>query len=145
MRYGGVEDRVHALLEQRALGPDALRVIDNLLEHGSPAPPATPRLVRELLARPLDAVDAARLFREVVPPALFSIERNSGDAALDAYIAELAEAQRLLRAGIQPLDDDALLRALSEGLPSSAQLLALGDVRVEQANALFIEATARFA
>lgn len=148
MRYGGLEDRVHAVLEQRALGPDALRVIDNLLEHGSSAPPATPRLVRELLARPLDAADAARIFREAVPPSLAGLERAPAgpfEDLLKEYLAELAEAQRLLRAGIRPWDDDALLRALAEGLPSSAHLLALGDVRIEQANALFIEATARFA
>ena len=145
MRYGGLESRVHAVLEQRALGPDALRVIDNLLEHGRPAPPATPRLVRELLARPLDAIDAERIFRAAVPPALLSIERHPGGEALATYIADLAEAQRLLRAATRPFDDEALLRALSEGLPSSAQLLAIGEVRVEQATSLFVEATARFA
>ena len=145
LRYGGIENRVHAVLEQRALGPDALRVIDNLLEHGSPTPPATPPLVRELLARPLEAADAARIFRAAVPPALISMERKPGNPPLDAYIAELAEAQRLLRAGTQPFDDEALLRALSEGLPPSALLVAIGEVRIEQASALFVEATARFA
>ena len=145
MRYGGLESRVHAVLEQRALGPDALRVIDNLLDHGSPPPPATPHLVRELLGRPLEAVDAQRIFRESVPPALYSLERAPGAAALETYIAELAEAQRLLRAATQPFDDEALLRALAEGLPSSAQLLAIGAPRVEQATSLFVEATARFA
>ena len=145
MRHGGVENRVNAVLDERALGPDALRVIGNLLEHGSPAPPATPRLVRELLERPLEAIDAARIFRASVPPALLSLDRDPGDEALETYIADLAQAQRLLRAGLHPFDDEALLRSLSEGLPASAQLLSLADVRIEQASALFVEATARFA
>jgi hypothetical protein len=149
IRYGALDSRVGAALERRGVGPDGLRVIDNLLEHGGPAPPATPRLVRELLAQPLEAADAERIFRESVPPALAatgkSPDREPFDTLLQAYIAELAEAQRLLRAGTRPFDDEALARELAAGLPSSAQLLAVGEARIGQASALFVESTVRFA
>lgn len=143
-----LEDRVAAVLERRGLGTDALGVIDNLLRHGPPTPPAAPALVLELLARPLEAVDASRIFRATVPASLLGLEERASGVAFDdllkTYLAELAEAQRLLRAATRPFDDEALLRELSAGRPSSA-LLALADMRVDRANALFIDATARFA
>ncbi|HZM34957.1 MAG TPA: hypothetical protein VFC18_10735, partial [Burkholderiales bacterium] len=61
---------VAAELARQALGPDALLLVDNVLRHEAPAPRAAPALVRELLARPLDAADAASLFRRTVPEAL---------------------------------------------------------------------------
>jgi len=144
-----LENRVAAVLERRGLGSDALRVIDNLLRHGPPAPPAAPPLVLELLARPLDAADASRIFHELVPGSLVTLQaapsKDSFEDLLKAYLDELAGAQRMLRATTRAFDDEALLRELSAGLPSSAQLLPLADLRVDRANALFIDATVRFA
>lgn len=150
-----LESRVAAVLERRGLGPDALLVIDNLLRYGPQPPPAAPPLVLELLARPLDALDASRIFDAAVPTALASTDRKrlpaealSGDA-LKTYLADLAEAQGMLRSGLRRFDDQALLRALESGLPLSADLLPLADsvdiARVQHANRLFIEATLRFA
>lgn len=149
-----LDKRVAAVLERRALGADALLVIDNLLRHGPPAPRATPALVRKLLARPLDAADAAALFRRTVPQALAALAspadgRDSFDHLLKAYLEELAEAQRLLRAASAELPEEPILRALEQGLPFPRELLAIADAvdtaQLERANLLFIDATARFA
>lgn len=149
------ESRVAAVLERRGLGPDALLVIDNLLRHGPPPPPAAPPLVRKLLARPLDALDASAIFAAAVPAALASIDRTQippaapFDDLLKQYLGELAEAQRRLRSALRPFDERPLLGELEAGLPSSAGLLALADsvdrALLERANLLFIEATVRFA
>jgi hypothetical protein len=147
-----VESRVAAVLERRGLGPDALLVIDNLLAHGPPPPPAAPPLVLGLLARPSAAADAGAIFEKVVPASLASLHESPSGVAFDellqAYIAELAQAQRALRAAMRPFDDEPLLRELALGLPSAAQLLAVADAtdqaQLERANLLFIEATARF-
>ncbi len=143
------EGRVAAVLERRGLGIEALSIVDNLLRYGPPPPPAAPPLVLELLAQPLAALDAAGLFARSVPPALAALERRAAalsfDRLLAAYLAQLAEAQRLLREASPPYDDAALLGELAKGLPSAARLLELGDPQVERASALFVEATARFA
>jgi hypothetical protein len=148
------DKRLAAVLEGRALGADALLVIDNLLRHGPPAPRATPALVRELLARPLDAADAAALFRQTVPQALADLASPAAGAAsfddlLKTYLEELAEAQRLLRAASAGLPDEAILRALEQGLPFPRELVAIADAvdtaQLERANRLFVEATIRFA
>lgn len=147
-----LETRVRAALDRTGLGSDALLVVDNLQRHGSPPPPATPAAVVEILSRPLQAADGAALFRRHVPPALHSFDRAGTpapfDALLNAYIRELAQAQRLLREALAPFDDHAILRRLADGLPSANQLLAVADAvdmqRLERANLLFIEATARF-
>jgi hypothetical protein len=150
-----LEARVGAVLERRELGPDALLVMDNLLRHGPPPPPATPPLVLELLGRPLDALDAAAIFDVAVPGALASMDAKRFPAeaqfedAFRQYLAELAEAQRMLRSALRAFDEQPLLNRLETGLPASAELLALADsadlARVQQANVLFIEATVRFA
>lgn len=150
-----LESRVADMLERRGLGPDALLVIDNLLRHGPQPPRAAPPLVLELLARPLEALDAPRIFRAAVPAALASIGRESVppeapfDDLLRQYLAELAEAQRLLRSALRAFDEEPLLRQLEAGLPASAGLLAAADsadpAQLERANLLFIEATVRFA
>lgn len=148
-----LETRIVAALERRGLGRDALSVIDNLLRHGAPPPRAAPPLVLELLSRPLDAADAAALFRRSVPAALGEFDLPAKPAAfetlLKTYIAEFAEAQRLLGAATRPFADAALLAGLAQGLPPPEALLAAGDAvdmaRLEAANRLFIEATARFA
>ena len=144
---------VAAELARQALGPDALLIIDNVVRHESPPPRAAPALVRELLSRPLDAADAAALFRKAVSPPLESLggeKRIPGDfdAALARYIEELALAQRALSAATAKLAARKLEWRFEEGLPSADQLLAVADAidlpGVERANALFVEATAKF-
>src|SRR5262245_33554901 len=147
-----LDKRVRAALDRAGLGSDALLVVDNLLAHGSPPPPAAPRAVVELLSRPIEAADAAALFDRHVPAALHGFDAPAAaapfDALLNAYISELAEAQNLLREAVAPFDDRAILRRLADGLPSANQLLAVAEAvdaqRLERANHLFIEATARF-
>jgi hypothetical protein len=143
-----LEQRVLASLERRTLGTDALLVIDNLLVHGPPAPRATSPLVRELLARPTAAADAERLFQASVPPQLTRLEpaaAGSFDELLKTYLAELAEAQRLLRAATGRRSEELGL----EALPAATQLLAIADevdmAQVRRANELFIRATVGFA
>ena len=149
-----LERRVSAVLERRGLGSDALLVIDNLLRHGPPAPRAASGLALELLARPLAAAEAAEVFRRSVPAALIGFgqeprsAQSSFDELLATYLAELAEAQRMLRSGSKAFDEDTLLRQLAEGLPSSGELLRLADAldmaQLERANLRFIDATVRF-
>jgi hypothetical protein len=152
-QQSSLEGRVAALLEARGLGAEALLVVDNVLRHGPPHPPAAPPLVLELLAQPLAAADAARIFRDSVPASLSALQpsrsADSFDGSLNTYLAQLAEAQGLLRSALRPFDDEPLLRELSAGLPSSARLLALADSvdagQLERANRLFVDATVRFA
>jgi hypothetical protein len=137
-----------AALERRGLGAQALGVIDNLLAHEAPPPRAAPPVVRELLARPAAALDAAGLFARFVPEALFPfashVSDRSFEEALGAYIAELQEAQRRLRASTGPLDAGRILGELREGFAASASLNIRAD-GIEAANRLFVEATGRFA
>ena len=149
---------IAALLTAGGLGPDALQVIDNAVRHEGPPPPHAPAVVRELFARPLDAQDAAALFRRAIPPELIdAVETPAQPApqpfaeALSRYIEELAVAQRLLRDATAkaPVDDAAIVRRLDEGLLSADQLLgvaaAVERVQLLRANAMFVEATVRFA
>ena len=154
--------RVEAILARRGLGPDALLVIDNILRNDGVAPPPfSPPFVRELLARPLAAGNAAALFDRTVPVALRRIAENAavlhvaGDAParlnylLDTYIGELAEAQRILKAARNaPIDARAIIGWLQQELPSRDQMhsvaAAVDPVALDRANALFLEATARF-
>ena len=142
---------VAAELARQALGPDALHIIDNVVRHEAPPPRAAPALVRELLARPLDAADAAAIFRTVVPPGLKNLSPEKTrpfEASLERYIEELAAAQRALRTATRSFDEKALLAQLGNGLPAADQLLALADsidaAGVERANALFLDATLQF-
>ena len=151
--HGTLADQVVADLERRGLGRDALRVIDNLLRHGPPAPRATPALVPELLARPLEALDGAAIFRRSVPAALGMIgertEPRAFDALLESYLEELAKAGQLLRAASKPFDEARVLRQLAAGLPAPDALLSLVDAvdaeALRRANLAFVDATARFA
>jgi len=144
-----LESRVTSVLERRGLGTDALLVVDNLLRHGAPAPRAAPPLVLELLARPLAAVDAARIFRETVPASLVALEPTPSKAwfedLLKTYVDELTEAQRLLRAATREVEED----PFPGGVPSPRDLLAAADAidapRLQRANLAFINATSRFA
>ena len=138
-----LHERVAEVLERRGLGADALLVIDNLLAHGPPAPPATPGLVHELLARPLQAADARRIFETAVPPSLRAA-RPAHSPSLDAILRELAEAQRLLRAAAKPFDDEALRRELPAAVTTSerfvAAVKAVDEAALRRANLRFADA-----
>ena len=147
-----LEAQVNALLERRGLGAEALLVIDNLVRNGPPAPRATPALVRELLARPLDALDAGAVFQRAVPASLASFAPDAPQpfaGLLKSYAEELARAQHALQGATRPFDPESLLRQLREGLPEPGALLALAEAldaeKLRQANRLFIDATVRFA
>jgi hypothetical protein len=148
--------------EERALAArvdaQSLRVIDNILRHEG-APPPAPPMVRELLARPFAAVDAASIFARAVPRALHALAEPAAGRApegpavdirelLEPYLSELAEAQRVLRGAQRgaPVDAAALLRELDQGLPSAARVQEAAHydaVQLERATALFLEANAR--
>ena len=147
-----LEAQVAAQLERRGLGAEALLVIDNLVRNGPPAPRATPALVRELLARPLDALDAGAVFQRAVPASLAGFAPGAPQPfaeLLKAYAEELARAQRTLQGATRPFDEELLLRQVRQGLPAPDGLLALAEAldadELRQANRLFIDATARFA
>ena len=158
----GLGARVDAIFARRGFGADALSVIDNLLRHdGIVPPPFAPSVVRELLARPLAAANAAALFDRTVPPALrrvaaeISAPRASGesparlDDLLSAYVGELAEAQRVLKGeNPSPLDVRGILVELDHQLPDIDQLrhiaTAMDPAVLDRANALFLDATSRF-
>ena len=158
--------RAQAVLARRGLGPDALSVIDNILRHEAQAAPlGSPPLVRELLARPTDAADAATLFYRAVPGALRRLVdeasretqpiRSDGPPVtirglLDVYLGELAEAQALLRStprGSQ-IDAKAILRELGSQLPSRSALRSIAastdQAMLDRATNLFLNATGRF-
>ncbi len=144
--------------EQRALESrveaDALRVIDNVLRHEGPPPPS-PRQVRELLARPFAAADAAAIFERSVPRDLLALAQPAGDGPaveirelLDPYLASLAEAQQVLKGAQRdtPLDAAALLREFEGGLPAAARMheaAQLDAAQIERAIALFLQANVR--
>ncbi len=157
--------RVDAVLARRGLGPDAVSVIDNVIRHASLEPPAAPPMVREVLARPPAAADAAALFERAVPAVLRrwvdgdfpeSALARSAEAAvslrvlLDAYLGELAEAQRMLRSASrgEPIDAQSILREVVHELPSSESMRAIVAAvereTLERATNRFLEATARF-
>src|SRR5436190_5796267 len=146
--------RASAALVERGLGPDALRLIDNVLTHEFTIPPLTPPLVLEVLRNPLTAVDAAMLFDRAVPADLraFADLAPAGgaqpfDSLLDAYIAELANAQAELMAAVGNLDEAGLLRELPTGIASERLIslaAAVDGERLALARRLFLDATARF-
>jgi hypothetical protein len=157
--------RVEAVLVRRGLGVDALSMIDNILRHESPTtPPASLPMVRELLARPPAAADAATVFYRAVPGALRRlVEEVSSEQTprfrgrpapirdlLDAYLGELAEAQRVLRSALREprVDAQALIHGLRQRPASAVELrrIAAGtdQAALERATNLFLNATARF-
>jgi hypothetical protein len=161
-----LKTRVEAILERRGLGPDALSVIDNVIRHDLTPPPAAPPIVRELLADPLAAANAETLFVRAVPGAFRRFVDDLSAAPLqdrgqrpisplrrliDAYLAELAEAQRILRAAArdETLNARALISQLHENLLSANRLneIAAGydHAALRRAASLFLSATARFA
>lgn len=156
--------RVNAVLDRRGLGADALLAIDNIVRHEAPPPPGAHAIVRELLAQPLAAVDAAKLFNRAVPAALRRlaeaaaeeprVSRDSESVQLDAllavYLVELAAAQRLLRQAApgNAVDGPAFVRELARQPPSPVRLRSVAgavDVAlIDSATDLFLGATARF-
>lgn len=138
---------------------DLLAVIDNTLRHEPPPPRTAPPLVRELLARPLAARDAAAIFERVVPrPVVEAASARAPGSAqpferlLSSYVAELALAREELLAatGNAPLDVPALLaEVMANGHPSADRLLqveaATDSDGLAVANERFIAATVRFA
>ena len=157
--------RVQAVLASRGLGPDALSVVENILQHEAQAAPlGSPPLVRELLAQPPDAADAATLFYRTVPGALRRLvdeasrerpARSGGPPVairelLAVYLGELAEAQALLRStprGSQ-IDAQAIIRELGSQLPSRGVLGGIGagtdQAALSRAASMFLNATGRF-
>ena len=156
--------RVDAILERRGLGPDALSVIDNVIRHDGKPPPAAPPIVRELLANPLAAADAASLFDRAMGEwgrsPVFHQVQDRGETGkpgsvpifelLQPYLSELAEAQRILRSAARgdPVDTQALIAELRDNLPSAGRLneIAAGydEPALRRAATLFLDATARF-
>ena len=156
-----LESKITSVLERRGLGQDALGVIDNMLRHDGALPPLVPPLARDLLARPLAALDSAALFDRAVPRELLDLaaamqaQAEPGDSIsarelLQPYLDELAQAQALLRAAAHGRVDTAdLARELDSRLPSAARLAplerSLDLAALERANRRFLAATAKFA
>lgn len=145
---------------------DTLAVVDNTLRHEAPPPRSAPPLTSELLARPLDARDAAAIFDRAVPRPLLEAApafagagvvpaqagTQSFDKLLSAYVAELALAREelMISTGNAPLDVAALLAEIREaGHPSTDRLLQVEAATdrdgLAVANERFISATVRFA
>jgi hypothetical protein len=139
-----------ALILAGCAAPQPLQVIDNILRHEGPPPPA-PAPVRELLAQPLTAPEAGALFARSVPAAITQLAAPAAAAPglpielsvlLDPYIAELAEAQRALRAALPrqvglpaTLPTPDLQREIATRIDASA---------LQRASTLFLAANARF-
>ena len=152
-----LDARVARLLDERGLGAEALSIIGNTLRHEAPPPRAAPQLVVDLLARPLQAVDAAAIFDRVVPRPLLEAasparQAQPFDRLLAAYVAEvgLAREELLVATGNAPLDEPALLAdVLANGHPSADRLLQVAAATdldgLAVANERFILATTRFA
>jgi hypothetical protein len=149
----GLADAVDRALAERRLSGEALGMVDNILSHEAPPPRGTPAVLDSLFKDPLAAADVPALWRRTVPPALeefFDPPPSAAadfDSLLSAYLKDLAEARGLLRAATQPFDEAALARAMQEGLPAEAMpgiATAVDGAKLERANTLFVEATARF-
>ena len=166
MRTALIATRVDAVLMRRHLGRDALAVIDNVIRHETPPPAAAPPVVREILADPLAALDAATLFDRSVPAGLrhlaamapIAIHRTPVAARLSVeltdllapYLRELDEARRTLQSAPAgtAIDGTAIVRSMNQGANPSAALRSMAATAdaamLERATALFIDATARF-
>jgi len=140
-----------SLLLAGCAAPSSLQVIDNVLRHESPPPPAPP-VVLELLARPLTAQDAAAIFGRSVPAALLRLaapvpavagSRVKLHELLEPYLEDLAAAQRALQAAVPPLGE--LPAALPPPEKQREIATMLDPQALQRAAALFLEANARFA
>lgn len=155
-RRDDLDARSREALAERGFGTDILALIDNVLDHEPGPPPRTPRLVGELLSRPLAAADAEALFRRSVPRELALFDDppdRQGAATLDEliaeYVGELVAARALLHAsaGSAAPDAAAIRKLLDNDFEPVAPLVALArtdEPRLRQATARFVRATARF-
>ncbi|HEY6966436.1 MAG TPA: hypothetical protein VI229_03120 [Burkholderiales bacterium] len=155
-----LEARIAAILERRGPGAGSLSLITEIL--GSrPLPPQIPPLVRELLARPGAAADAAAIFERAVPHALSRFAASGPEPValaapvdirelLDPYLRDLAEAQRVLRGALGggEIATELVLEGMRKDLPSSEWLAPLSHgvdaAELQRANDLFLVATLRF-
>lgn len=144
---------VHRALAERQLPVQTLGIVHNLLAHEAPPPPATPPLLDSLFADPLLASDVPQLWRRLAPaalPAFFEpppLVAHDFEKLLSRYLAELAEAQRMLREATQPFGEAQLARALEDGLPARLFPVVVRKVdapALARANDFFLRATARF-
>jgi hypothetical protein len=147
---------VATLLLCGCAGPSALQVIDNVLSHEGPPPPSF-AVVREVLARPLRAMDAARLFERSVPAALVRLAeaRPEGppvalEAAIEPFLRDLAEARDALRAAVPsvpPLGAELPSPALQRQMAASADATQFLDAiaRLRRQRNVFPDAGARYA
>ncbi|HJS36871.1 MAG TPA: hypothetical protein VJ789_01930 [Burkholderiales bacterium] len=133
------------LLASACAGPQPIGVIDNVLRHEGRAPPS-PALVRQVLARPMMALDAGALFARAAPSGLAQLAVPAAKSApangwIERYLDQLAEAQRALQAAVPPLGD------IPAGLPSiEAQRAIAAKVdaaALQRVTALFFEVNAR--
>ncbi|MGH8689006.1 MAG: hypothetical protein ACREVQ_14985 [Burkholderiales bacterium] len=139
---------VLASLLAACAGPSQLQVIDNVLSHEGPPPPS-PAIVRQLLARPLDARAAAPIFDSAVPASLREMAarvrpvpgpRIPLDALIEPYLRELAAA----RAALPPAPPNADTREFPPPLDAQRVIVAGVDAAaMQRAAELFIEANAR--
>ena len=150
-----LEARVARLLAERGLG-ETLAIIDNTLRHEGPTPREAPLLTRELLGRPLDALDAQAIFERSVPEALRNLAAEPAlgaaqpfDRLLDAYIEELAVLQADLLAATGPFDEAKVLKQAGDGLLAADLQLEIGAsvdrAALARVNERFTAATSRFA
>jgi hypothetical protein len=87
--------------------PTRLQVIENVLAHEGPPPPSPP-LVRELLARPLAAMDADAIFARSVPAALVRLAQaapSGGPVELRDAVNPLLDALLEARRSLPPAPD----------------------------------------
>src|SRR5258706_923225 len=150
-----LEARVARLLAARGLG-ETLAIIDNTLRHEGPPPRDAPPLTRELLGRPLDALDARAFFARRVPEALRALAADPApvaaqpfDRLLDAYIEELAVLQADLLAASGSFDEAKVLKQAGDGLLSADLQLEIGASvdrdALGRVSERFAAATSRFA
>lgn len=118
-------------------GPSRLQVIDNVLSHEGPPPPSPP-LVRELLARPLAAMDAEEILARSAPAALARLAETTPAGTpveLREAVNPLLEALAGARRKLPPAPD------LPARLPSPAVQRA---VTVDVDPGPFLDALAAF-
>lgn len=155
-----LEERIAAILERRGPGAGSLSLIEEVTGR-RPLPPQIPPLVRELLARPAAAADAAAIFERTVPAALARFVASTPAPAalaapvdiralLEPYLRDLAEAQRVLRGalGASEIRHEIVLQEMRTSFPGPEWVgplsQAVDGADLRRANELFLVATLRF-